>query len=162
MGLTAASRTVRPSRLRVAFVTMLLRAGASLDGCRRSNNSQGRDTAEDVLQSLESYWTLHNPGDEIDEAEHSPYLRRIGEGKYTYLIAEQEVHWTVIKALVHGVRRYGTYKKYIRAPHRDVLTVHGLVQRGNLSTEEPDMSFLARLDCKFVVWHILGYWRATD
>ena len=68
----------------------------------------------------------------------------------------------MIRALVHGVRRYGTYKKYIRAPHRDVLTVHGLVQRGNLSTEEPNMCFLARLDCKFVVWHILGYWRATD
>jgi hypothetical protein len=43
--------------------------------------------------------------------------------------------------------------------HRDVLTIHGLVQRGNLSTEEPVMKFLARFGNKFVVWRILQYWR---
>ena len=137
-------------------------AAREVDGCRRSNNSQGRDTAEDVLQSLESYWTLHDPGNKIDEAEHSPYLRRIGEGKYTYLIAEQEVHWTVIKALVHGVRKYGTYKRYARSFHRDVLICRGLAQRGKLSTGDPVLNFLARLGDNGVVWHILGYWRATD
>ena len=68
----------------------------------------------------------------------------------------------MIKALVHGVRRYGTYKKYIRAHHRDVLTIHGLVQRGSLSTEEPVMKFLARLGNKFVVWRILQYWRDSE
>ena len=50
-------------------------------------------------------------------------------------------------------------RDYIRQPHRDVLTIHGLVQRGNLSTEEPVMKFLARFGNKFVVWRILQYWR---
>ena len=49
-----------------------------------------------------------------------------------------------------------------RSFHRDVLTVRGLAQRGKLSTSDPVLNFLARLGDNGVVWHILGYWRATD
>ena len=113
---------------------MLLRAGASLDGCRRQGGGAPEETAEDIMQNTES---------------DSPHLAR-------------NHHWCAIKRLVAGVRRYGTYKKYIRQPHRDVLTSHGLVQRGNLSTEEPVMKFLARFGNKFVVWRILQYWRDSE
>ena len=71
-------------------------------------------------------------------------------------------HWCEIKRLVAGVRKYGTYKKYVRAPHRDVLAVRGLAQRGKLSTDDSVLNFLARLGDNGVVWHVLEYWRATN
>ena len=84
-----------------------------------------------------------------------------------------------IKALFAGVRKHGTYKRYMRAPHREVLAVRGLAQRGKLevplwptvrtgelfgkwSTEHSALNFLARLGDNGVCWHILTYWRGTD
>ena len=91
-------------------------------------------TAEDSLQRRESYW---------------PNLAG-------------EEPWIEIKALVAGVRKHGTYKKYVRAPHRDVLAVRGLAQRGKLLTDDPVLSFLARRADNGVAWKILEYWRATN
>ena len=153
---------------------MLLRAGASLDGCRSNfGHPEGtpRETAEVVLQGLESGWNLRIPGEipaaevEAHEASGSlPYFRGIFEGEsiFSYLSAEQEVHWNEIKALVHGVRKYGSYKRYARTFHRDVLVVRGLAQRSKLSTNDPVLNFLARLGDNGVVWHVLEYWRATN
>ena len=50
----------------------------------------------------------------------------------------------------------------MRAPHRDVLTVRGLAQRGHLSTSDSVLNFLARLGDNGVCWHILSFWRATN
>ena len=63
---------------------------------------------------------------------------------------------------VYVIRKYGTYKKYMRAPHRDVLAARGLAQRGKLSTEHRALNFLARLGDNGVVWHVLSFWRATN
>ena len=71
-------------------------------------------------------------------------------------------HWKGIKALVHGVRQHGSYKRYARSFHRDVLTVRGLAQRGKLSTDDSVLYFLARRADNGVVWHVLEYWRATN
>ena len=76
-------------------------------------------------------------------------------------LAEDE-HWRAIKRLVNGVRQHGSYKRYARSFHRDVLTVRGLAQRGKLRTDDPVLHFLARLGDNGVCWHILTYWRATD
>ena len=84
-----------------------------------------------------------------------------------------------IKALIAGVRKHGTYKKYMRAPHREFLAVRGLAQRGKLavphwptarpgqlfgelSNELCALNFIARLGDNGVCWHILTYWRGTD
>ena len=75
--------------------------------------------------------------------------------------AEDE-HWRATKRLVAGVRKYGTYKRYMRAPHRDVLAVRGLAQRGKLATRDSVLNFLARLGDNGVVWHVLSFWRATN
>ena len=71
-------------------------------------------------------------------------------------------HWKEIKAHVHGVRQHGSYKRYARSFHRDVLAVRGLAQRGKLSTSDPVLSFLARRADNGVAWKILEYWRATN
>ena len=67
-----------------------------------------------------------------------------------------------LKALVAGVRKHGTYKKYMRAPHREFLAVRGLAQRGKLRTDHLALNFLARQGDNGVVWHILTYWRPTE
>ena len=67
-----------------------------------------------------------------------------------------------IKALIAGVRQHGTYKRYMRAPHREVLAMRGLAQRGKLRTDHPVLAFLAKQGDNGVCWHILTYWRATD
>ena len=65
------------------------------------------------------------------------------------------------KALVAGVRQHSTYKRYMRAPHRDVLACRGLAQRGKLSTEHRALNFLAKQGDNGIVWTVLSYWRAT-
>ena len=84
--------------------------------------------------------------------------------------------WLATKALVGGVvagvRKHGTYKRYMRAPHREFLAVRGLAQRGKLAVqlaitaraarENPALNFIARLGDNGVCWHILTYWRGTD
>ena len=67
-----------------------------------------------------------------------------------------------MKALVAGVREHGTYKKYMRAPHRNVLAVRGLAQRGKLRTDHRVLDFLAMQGDNGIVWNILSYWRATN
>ncbi len=76
-------------------------------------------------------------------------------------MAENE-HWCVTKRLVAGVRQHGSYKRYARSFHRDVLAVRGLAQRGKLRTDDPVLHFLARLGDNGVVWHVLSFWRATN
>ncbi len=63
---------------------------------------------------------------------------------------------------IAGVRQHGSYKRYARSFHRDVLTVRGLAQRGKLSTDDSVLNFLARLGDNGVCWHILSFWRATN
>jgi len=94
----------------------------------------GDETAEDIMQNRESY--------RPDLAGHEP--------------------WKRLRALVAGVRKYGSYKRYARSFHRDVLTVRGLAQRGKLRTDDPVLHFLARLGDNGVCWHILSFWRATN
>ena len=71
-------------------------------------------------------------------------------------------HFLAIKRLVAGVRQHGSYKRYARSFHRDVLAVRGLAQRGKLSTDDSVLNFLARLGDNGVCWHILSFWRATN
>ena len=77
-----------------------------------------------------------------------------------------------IKALVAGVRKHGTYKKYMREPHREVLACRGLVMRGYFASKETRrprgphkwkaaVTFLAKQGDNGIVWNILSYWRAT-
>ena len=67
-----------------------------------------------------------------------------------------------VKALLDGVRQHGSYKLYMRAPHRDVLACRGLAQRGKLATEHRALNFLAKQGDNGIVWTVLSYWRATE
>ena len=69
--------------------------------------------------------------------------------------------------------KYGSFKKYMRAPHREVLACRGLVMRGYLApngTRRPRgphkwkaaVTFLAKQGDNGILWNILSYWRATS
>ena len=102
-----------------------------------------------------------NIGDAAQDGDHDSAEDVMHKTEYDMDLAENE-DWLAAKRLVNGVRKYGTYKKYVRAPHRDVLAVRGLAQRGKLSTDDSVLNFLARLGDNGVVWHVLEYWRATN
>ena len=83
-------------------------------------------------------------------------------------------HFKAAKALVHGVRAAGSWKKYCRAraPHREILALRSLAMRGYLTpyqkrrTRATDwkaiVAFVARLGDNGVVWNILSFWRDPD
>ena len=82
-----------------------------------------------------------------------------------------ECKYTLLHCSVCGFRETSRiYRRHVAlaqnlialAPHRDVLAVRGLAQRGKLSTEDSVLNFLARLGDNGVVWHVLSFWRATN
>ena len=79
-----------------------------------------------------------------------------------------------IRALVSGVRRAGSFKRYVREPHREVLLLtvrgSGLAMRGHLVPRrrtrgaaewKAAVAFLARHGDNGVVWNVFSFWRAT-
>ena len=77
-----------------------------------------------------------------------------------------------IKTLIAGVRRAGSFKRYVREPHRKVLALRGLAMRGHLAPRgtrrtrgaqkwKAAVAFLARQGDNGVVWNVLSFWRAT-
>ena len=95
-----------------------------------------------------------------DEAAENGYKAAEDIVKNYYGNSDNEAT-VAIKALIAGVRKYGTYKRYMCAPHRDVLACRGLAQRGKLSTEHRALNFIARQGDNGIVWTVLSYWRAT-
>ena len=146
------------------MLSLLLRAGANVNA--RDNKDQTplfiailypcelRTTIITELLRAGASLDASN-GDEAAE----DIMQRYESGRPSLSENEQ---WLATKRLVAGVRKYGTYKKYMRAPHRDVLVCRGLAQRGKLSTNDPVLHFLARLGDNGVCWHILSFWRAAN
>ena len=83
-------------------------------------------------------------------------------------------HFRAAKALIHGVRAAGSWKKYCRrwGPHREILALRSLAMRGYITPCQKRrtrgaeykmaIAFLARLGDNGVVWNILSFWRDAD
>ena len=71
---------------------------------------------------------------------------------------------SAIRILTAGIRRNGSFKRYVREPHREVLRLRSLLvrgrARGTLRTE-PRIRWLLKLP-NDPLWHVLSYWRATE
>ena len=117
---------------------------------------------------------LLRAGASLDSCNTDETIEEVMQARETFSPALLESdHWLATKALIAGVRKHGTYKKYMRAPHREVLSCRGLVMRGYLApngTRRPRgphkwkaaVTFLAKQGDNGVVWNILSYWRATS
>jgi len=75
-------------------------------------------------------------------------------------------------AASRGDLRNGSFKRYVREPHRKVLALRGLAMRGQLAPRgtrrtrrtqqwKAAVAFLARHGDNGVVWNVLSFWRAT-
>ena len=83
-------------------------------------------------------------------------------------------YFQAAKALIHGVRAAGSWKKYCRAraPHREILALRSLAMRGYITPYQKRrtrgaeykiaIAFVARLGDNGVVWNILSFWRDPD
>ena len=71
--------------------------------------------------------------------------------------------FTKCRELVAGVRAYGTYKAYVREPHRRFLRLRSLLVRGRAkvrdrSKDSRRLERIARLP-NGACWHVLSFWR---
>ena len=123
----------RPNRHRVALVSELLRAGASLD-IRIDTGPYGIfDSVDDLVRAIER---------EIDGLRDNR-------------------DWVAIRSLIEGVRRAGgTWAAYARLPRRRVLRLRSLMARGRARTADPIIEPVFRLPNE-MCWHVLKFWRAT-
>jgi hypothetical protein len=78
------------------------------------------------------------------------------------------------QTLVAGVTEAGSYKKWVRCPHRSVLRLRSLVSRGRATLKrrrsrrrargrdaqvEHAIEFLIKLGDNGIVWNILSFWK---
>ena len=135
-----AAAAAAPNQHRVALVSELLRAGASLD--IRINISEDQPIAG-----------LSGRFDSVDD------LVRAIERSAVQL--RDNEHWAMIRSLVEGVRAAGgTWAAYARLPRRRVLRLRTLVARGRARTVDPIIDPVFRLPNE-MCWHVLKFWPAT-
>ena len=136
----------------IKSVRSLLRAGATLDLC----GQRDEDDVADVDISAEKILDIREEELRGFSGRHVPV--NFGE-------------FTAVKNLVTGVRAAGSFKRYVREPHREVLALRGLAMRGHLVPRrrtrgaaewKAAVAFLVRLGDNGVVWNVLSFWRATE
>ena len=139
-----------PVRNFPSTVAALLRAGSELDDiCVRAVSGASYMSAEYLLQQFKAF------------------IRSIPGANPTVIAGANE---KCIEAgrMIQGVRAAGSWKAYIRRPHKDVCAVRGLVTKGFLappgggSKYERAISFLVKQGDNGIVWKVLSYWRADN
>ena len=117
--------------LRLGITWRLLRAGASLENCVRGG------PIEASIRGSE----LH------------------GGGGRTPADVANDSSFAAGKAFIAEVRAAGgTWKKWLRAPHRDVIRLRSLLVRKRATTSDPVLAFVFRLGDNGVFWKLLGFW----
>ena len=157
------------------MISLLLSAGA--DPNARNNYHRtplGAHVRFCGTPSVECVTAMMRAGASLDRV----YKEQTFEDQISYRFSvgeegpDPESSWPKIRALAAGVRRNGSFKRYVREPHREVLALRGLAMRGHLAPRgtrrtrrtqqwEAAVAFLARHGDNGVVWNVLSFWRAT-
>ena len=75
--------------------------------------------------------------------------------------ANDDESFAKCREIVAGVRAHGSYKAYVREPHRHFLRVRSLLVRGRAKTDSQRVERIARLP-NGACWHVLSYlWEAA-
>ena len=74
-------------------------------------------------------------------------------------LADDE-RFTKCREILAGVREHGSYKRYLRAPHREFLRFRSLLVRGRAKTNGLHEK-IARLP-NGACWKVLSYWREDN
>ena len=73
----------------------------------------------------------------------------------------EDLHWIACKEMVAGVRKYGSWKAYRRAPHKSIIRLRSLFVRGRAKTADRRLARIANLP-NGPCWKVLAFWRAAD
>jgi len=143
-------QTALHNSLSLEIVTTLLRAGARLESI-----VEDLATGFDYSASWCLNWALADrPGLAQDE----------------YFIKTRE--------LILGIQEDGSFKRFMRRPHREILRLRSLFSRGRATPpcaircrrlrcygaarQDYAMEFLVKLPDNGVLWNILSFWRASE
>ena len=157
------------------MISLLLSAGA--DPNARNNYHRtplGAHVRFCGTPSVECVTAMMRAGASLDRV----YKEQTFEDQISYRFSvgeegpDPESSWPKIRALAASIRRHGSFKRYLREPHREVLALRGLAMRGHLAPRgtrrtrrtqqwEAAVAFLARHGDNGVVWNVLSFWRAT-
>jgi ankyrin repeat protein len=90
----------------------------------------------------------------------------------------QDEYFIRTKELIVGVQEDGSFKRYVRRPHRAVLRLRSLFSRGRATPpcaircrrlrcygaarQDYAMEFLVKQPDNGIVWNILSFWRASE
>ena len=166
------------------MVSLLLAAGAGVNtrNARGSTplaialNNSGAESESETGHWLDIVTSLLKGGASLDECSVVPGRSAEGILIQSWGSSGSRTRgraFFAAKALLAGVRQHGSYKRYMRAPHRAVLACRGLAMRGYLAPKgtrrtrgaqkwKAAVAFLAKQGDNGVVWNILSYWRAAD
>ena len=115
-------------------VTMLLRAGASVDSSSASNVS-GWEAMRNVRSVVGQSGNDTTPGEPL----------------------YADPHFIALKAQIDGVHAAGSWRAYIMAPRLEVLTLRGLANRGKIRSTDPALNNLVALPNELIC-QVLAFW----
>ena len=141
--------------MRLDLIYMLLRAGAKTESIVKPHASDETYSAAWCLEQGIARWRLR------------PYLYRWSLEEH---VADK--HNIAIKVLIAGMRQDGSYKSYVRRPHRLVLRLRSLFTRGRAKLKrlrrrprghdalaDGAVAFIVKLGDNGIVWNILSFWK---
>ena len=73
----------------------------------------------------------------------------------------EEEDYNKCQELIAGVREHGSYKRYLRVPHRKFLRLRSLLVRRRAITKDNCLERIARLP-NGACWKVLSYWREDN
>ena len=129
-----AKRLYPDSAVIAEVVTMLLRAGASVD-----SSSGGKLSGWQTMRQVHATAVRCN----------DDYPWRAN------LLADP--HFITIKAQIDGVHAHGSWRAYIMAPRLEVLTLRGLANRGKIRSADPALNNLVALPNELIC-QVLAFW----
>ena len=139
------------------MITTLLRAGARLDSIHRPRPDSLFNNPAQLYSAL---YVLEQGRVDV---KHYPYIA-------------QNEHYIKAKELIVGIQEDGSFKRFMRRPHRSVLRLRSLFARGRATLARAPrrtlrcygaarqghaVEFLVKLGDNGVVWKILEFWQAT-
>ncbi len=69
-----------------------------------------------------------------------------------------DASFAAARNLILEIRAAGSYRKWLRAPHRNVIRLRFLLERKRATTSDPVLAFVFGLGDKGLFWRLLEYW----
>ena len=84
-------------------------------------------------------------------------------------LEEDDEHFIKARELIVGIAVDGSFKRFMRRPHRSILRLRSLVSRGHATPKKWSprgydrraIEFLVNQPVNGIVWNILSFWRAS-